>query len=433
MQVSKWVTLGAGMIFILILAAYLNAQHLYYMAAILLTLPAVSYSLGWFTLRGIVFTRETPQAGRAGEEGLLRYRARNPTPFPRFFLTITDRLPDWIEFTADEPTMFNVPARTGPFGEDAGEVVVSHHVRYLRRGVVTLKSFDVTAIDPLGVFAFAQGVGDEAELVVYPAVQPLHSFDLTGSERYGWNEFTAAALRGVSVDPDGVREYTVGDPLRRIHWRQTARRGKLAVIEFEEPQSISLVILLDLNTIAYARHGGRPTLETAVTFAASLAHEAIRSGSGVRLILPEDLSEDETCRASFTAADGEGRGSERLLILMDALARVESVSEMTVSNVANRSVGALTPGSTLLVITPSTDRDLPIALSRYSASHSRVGVVYIDGASRAPGETERTRGAREQFFGNLRAINAYPFRCDVTSDVASNIPDRTETSLNGPT
>ena len=69
MQVFKWVTLGAGMIFILIVAAYLNAQHLYYMAAILLTLPAVSYALGWYAMRGLTFSRELPEAGWAGEVG----------------------------------------------------------------------------------------------------------------------------------------------------------------------------------------------------------------------------------------------------------------------------------------------------------------------------------------------------------------------------
>ena len=55
MQMFKWVTLGMGMICILVVAAYLNAPHLYYMAAILVTLPAVSYAMGWYAMRGLAF------------------------------------------------------------------------------------------------------------------------------------------------------------------------------------------------------------------------------------------------------------------------------------------------------------------------------------------------------------------------------------------
>ena len=247
MQVSKWVTLGAGMIFILIVAAYLNAQHLYYMAAILLTLPAVSYALGWYTLRGLTFTREMPESGWAGEEGTLVYVAHNGTPVPRFFLSIQEELPESIQLLDIESPLFNVDGRSGPRPDQKTVARVSHRVLFRKRGAHALSVFEVTAIDPLGVFAFTRRVHSEGEIVVYPQSEPLKSFTLSGADRYGWQEFTAAALRGASVDPDGVREYAPGDPLRRIHWRQTARTGRLAVIEFEEPQTVNLVIALDLQ------------------------------------------------------------------------------------------------------------------------------------------------------------------------------------------
>src|SRR5947209_13687147 len=113
MQVFKWVTLGAGMIFILIVAAYLNALHLYYMAAILLTLPAVSYGLGWYALRGLTFTRELNLAAWTGEEGRLVYTVHNATSVARFFLSIHEALPEWIEPLDPEPPLFNVPGKRG--------------------------------------------------------------------------------------------------------------------------------------------------------------------------------------------------------------------------------------------------------------------------------------------------------------------------------
>ena len=235
MQISKWVTLGVGMVCLMIVAAVLNAQHLYYMAAILLTLPAVSYGLGWYALRGLSFSRELNQTAWTGEEGSLVYTVHNATSVARFFLSIHEPLPTWIEPLDPEPPLFNVTSnRNG-----RSPTVVSIRIRYHKRGVYPLRYFDVTAIDPLGVFAFTRRIPCEGELVVFPLPRPVRSLILSGSERDGWQEFTAAALRGGSVDPDGVREYVPGDPLRRIHWRQTARTGKLAVIEFEERRNHS--------------------------------------------------------------------------------------------------------------------------------------------------------------------------------------------------
>src|SRR5438128_1413509 len=108
MQFSKWVTLGFGALCLVAVAGVVNAQHLYYMAAILLTLPAVSYALGWLTLHGLNFARELPHIAWEGEEGDLIYAATNQTRIARFFLTVHEALPSWITPLDAEPPLFNV-------------------------------------------------------------------------------------------------------------------------------------------------------------------------------------------------------------------------------------------------------------------------------------------------------------------------------------
>jgi uncharacterized protein (DUF58 family) len=409
MQVFKWVTLGAGMIFILIVAAYLNAPHLYYMAAILLTLPAVSYSLGWYALRGLKFSRIPPEAGWTGEEGVFVYVAKNSTTVPRFFLAIHESLPPWIEPLDAEPPLFNVDGRPGSSPDEHGEAHIAHRVRYRKRGAFALTGFEVTAIDPLGVFAFSSHVACEGEVVVYPRAEPMDSFTLSGADRYGWQEFTAAALRGASVDPDGVREYAPGDPLRHIHWRQTARTGSLAVIEFEEPQTVNLVIALDLQEGTEVGDDTHTTLEKGVSLATSLAQQAIQAGASVRLILPDDAARDERGIGSFGAAGLANRGQDQLLSVLDALARAEARSARPISAVVNETVGNLLPGTTLVVVTANADADLADAISRYTSAQTRVGVVYID-PSAFNGKAHRNGQAQtEQFFSQILAVHAHPF------------------------
>ena len=276
MQAIKWSTLLFGAIFVVVVAGAINAPHLYYMAAILLTLPGISYLLGALSLRNLHFRREPPSIAWAGEEGELHYVVENPTRNPRYFLSFRESLPDWIEPKSENPPIFNAsPDST---------TKVAYPVRFLRRGAYALTSFDSVAIDPLGVFAFGQAHPAEGEIVVYPLPEQMKTWKMVGADRYGWQEFTVVALRGSSVDPDGVRQYVPGDPLRRIHWRQTARTGHLSVIEFEEPQSIQVQMILDRQKGHNYGEGATASFEYAVRFCASVAYEVIQQNASVRLL-----------------------------------------------------------------------------------------------------------------------------------------------------
>jgi uncharacterized protein (DUF58 family) len=401
MQISKWFTLIVGSLCLITVAGFLNASHLYYMAAILLTLPALSFMLGWGALKGVEFTRELPATAWEGEEGQFIYAARNRTAFTRFFIAAHEALPSWIVPLEAEPPLFNVPA------QDVARVV--YRVQFLRRGVYRVHAFDVTATDPLGVFAFTRQVPCEGELIVYPRPEATTMVPISGSDRYGWQEFVSAAFRGNSVDPDGVRQYTDGDPLRRIHWRQTARTGKLSVIEFEESQSVSLVIALDLQRGTEVGHGTETTLEYAVRFAASLAQQAIQLGASVQLLLPKETPMSDL-PSEAAGAGLAGRGEDHLFTLLEMLARVEANASQTVSGLLGEVAAFIPEGTTLVILTSRADSALPGILSRLSANGIRVGVVFIDPDSFVSGRRHAAQsGGSQTFLSATLAAQAHLF------------------------
>lgn len=364
MQFSKWVTLLFSSLCLMAVAGILRQPHLYYMAAILLTLPGVSYLLGWFALRGLEFEREMPQMAWEGEESRLHYIVRNPSRIARFFLSIQETLPAWVEMADEEPQLFNVSA-----DDVAG---VTQKVRFLRRGVFAANGFDVTAMDPLGVFAFTRHIPCEGELVVYPMPQVMNTNALSGAERHGWQEFTSRLLRGSSVDPDGVRPYVPGDSMRRIHWRQTARTGKLSVIEFEETLASNLVIALDLEDGSVVGDEQDNTLEYAVRIAASLAQEAADQGATVRLMLPPS----QTFAPTIAAFDG--RGQSHLLLILDTLARVEATIKTPMREWLVEQAASIRSGTTLAVVTAKPDPGLTDAFAPYLGVGVKVGMVFVD-------------------------------------------------------
>jgi len=390
-QYHKWIFLGFGALCLLVVASLLNAEHLYYMSAILLTLPMISYGLGWYALSGLTFRREMPSDAWAGEESAVSYTVENSSPVARFFLTIHEAFPAWITPVRAETPLFNVAAK------DTTRVYQS--VLFLRRGVYQAAGFEVTAMDPLGVFAFTRRVQTAGELVVYPTPGPPVRLPALGAERYGWQEATSAMLRGSSVEPDGVRAYAAGDSLRHIHWRQTARTGNLTVIEFEETLSQHLVLVLDLMRGTDIGTGTQTSLEYAVRLAANLAQQAVQQGAEVRLLLPP-IPALKGYPAVLT-----GRGQEHLHLLLDVLARVEAESAMRLPELLKQT-GELTAGTRLIVLTSQTESGLPEALAHYTATGADVSVVYLDPSTFDMGR--RRQADRERFFTELLAVGSHP-------------------------
>src|SRR5260370_4620783 len=93
-------------------------------------------------------------------------------------------------------------------------------------------------------------------------------------------------MRGEGSEFYGIREYQPGDPLRRVHWRSSARMGRLAVVEYEHDVSVDLTLVLDARRGSEVGSGADTTLETAVTVTASLARLVLQRGNRCRLVIP---------------------------------------------------------------------------------------------------------------------------------------------------
>jgi len=79
------------------------------------------------------------------------------------------------------------------------------------------------------------------------------------------------------LDVHGIREWRPGDQARQVHWRSTARRGQLVVLEREVPRGGSLTVLVVGPT-------SQPGFEQLVCVVASTAVAALAAGYAVTLL-----------------------------------------------------------------------------------------------------------------------------------------------------
>lgn len=91
-------------------------------------------------------------------------------------------------------------------------------------------------------------------------------------------------LRGQGTEFDSLREYVIGDDVRSIDWRSTARRAEVVVRTWRPERDRRILIVLDTGRTGAARVAGVPRLDTSMDAALLLAALASRAGDRVDLI-----------------------------------------------------------------------------------------------------------------------------------------------------
>jgi uncharacterized protein (DUF58 family) len=125
---------------------------------------------------------------------------------------------------------------------------------------------------------------------------------------------TPVLVRGQGSEFDSLREYVIGDDVRSIDWRATARRNDVVVRTWRPERDRHVVIALDTGRTSAGRVGDEPKLDSAIDAALLLAAVATRAGDRVDL-----LAYDQDLRASVTGAT-PGR---TLALFSDAMAVLE--------------------------------------------------------------------------------------------------------------
>ena len=202
-----------------------------------------------------------------GDHALIRLTVTNPRSRPL--------LPSRMEMPVGPGrAVFVVPTLTPRAVHERGFVLPTQ-----RRGVVTVGPVLAVQRDPVGLLQRERSLTTPQDIHIHPRTLRL------GTVLHGvLRDIEGAVTQDLSssdVAFHALREYVPGDDRRNVHWRTTARTGRLMVRQFEETRRSSLLVLLSTRQDDYA---GEEDFETAVSIACSLAMDAIQDGREVRFI-----------------------------------------------------------------------------------------------------------------------------------------------------
>jgi uncharacterized protein (DUF58 family) len=365
-----------------LIAGLATGGKLYYRLSIFwILLFFGSWLWSFFSLGGLQFIRSArttkAQVGQIFEE---RFEIQNLNRFPRLWLEIHDE--------SSLPGSEGSRVLTMVKGKQTRSYVA--RVRLIKRGVFPLGPTTLSTGDLFGLFPVETKIPGIDSLLVYPMMVDIKSFPnppglLPGGE--------ALRRRTHQITPNaaGIREYFTGDPLNRIHWLSSARRGRLMVKEFELDPLADVWIFVDAaalvqsslpqeSTDYYAKDfWNHPvkiplppsTEEYGISVAASLAKDYLRRGRAVGL----------ACSGQHLTLIAPDRGGRQLGKILEALALTQMKGKLPINALIETQVKHMVRGSTVVLITPSIFREVALVVDFLIQRGLKPIVVLLDAYS----------------------------------------------------
>jgi uncharacterized protein (DUF58 family) len=177
----------------------------------------------------------------------------------------------WSSSIAFEPREAFFDLRPDKLGELLAELRVTRRGRYLLRGPTLRRT------DPLRLTTGRAVALPDQTLIAYPRFYSMDDFMIPVGRRYQPGGIPLSSSLGESIEFVGTRDYREGDPIKSIHWRSWARRGKPVVKEYQEEYFCRIAIILDTFVPRKPQAAGERVFEAAVSVVASIADYFSRS------------------------------------------------------------------------------------------------------------------------------------------------------------
>ena len=301
-------------------------------------------------------TIDRGQVGQFAEELIV---VRNPSPLPRIWLEVEDQ--------SDLPG-----ARLGRVISLGGRRRTSWKVQtpLTRRGVYNIGPVRVRSSDPFGLFKFERSYGERSQIIVYPPFIDLPHFTVPPASLPGEGRFRRRT-HYVTPNASGVREYAWGDSFNRIHWRSTARTGRLMVKMFELDPASDIWVILDLDRRVQAGAGDESTEEYGVKLAASVARYFLNANRNVGFMAFGDR---------LDIIDTE-RGGQQMTRILEALAMARATGDAPLSNLIAVEGKRFGRHTTVVVITSSTSEEWVTSLLMLTQRGVKVAAVVLEAST----------------------------------------------------
>ncbi len=391
----RWTLLATGL---LALLSFFTEGFFLYVALVVLGLYGLATAVASVGLLGLeverTLERDEIELGDSVEARLVLH---NKKELPVWWLLWRDQVAEGLDLEG---------AASGFGNLASGELrQLAYRLHSTRRGLFRVGPVIVESSGPFGLVRRFRVDPKALFVTVFPKTVPIGQGWPLGHHPI----HQVPRRKSLFEDPTrflGIRDYRHGDELRRIHWRATARSGKLQVKLYEPAVLSGALLAVEMAVDAYpgydtAAEGGDPRVELAVTTAASLAELVLAGDQKVALLangndaaesFPDDWS-GGSFRRLDEALEEAGRrrritdfrpleveaakGARQLERLRTALARLVPAPGPSLPEMLYVELPRLPRSLVVILVTPTLDEVLAASVQALWRSGFEIAVVWI--------------------------------------------------------
>ncbi len=343
--------------FVYLVASQTQIGWLYLFDAIIWSLLVLSAIQSWYSLKSLQVERQVLLPASVRQQSILGGPLEDETVEVKLKVTNNGRLArHFIKVSEDCP--FDQPeTRHRAFFvtglNPRSKTALYYTATCYQRGYFTSSSITLESSELLGLTRRRRTFQLPLNLTIYPRYYQMEGLPVAEA---AWADWGSAVKSSAAAEFYGSREYQYGDPLKHVHWRNTARVGHFMLKEFEEARQGSLTVAFE--TRGDFGTGRETTLEYSIKITASLAKLCTDSGHSIDIITGEIPLRNAGWREA-----------------MDYLARLRVGGRAALTKLTT----APKPGQLLVAIVPATEPELVPILSRLAERERKLVVVLLEG------------------------------------------------------
>lgn len=205
----------------------------------------------------------------------------------KYFIYNYSIIPVWnvlIDYAVDPRVKSHFSLKERVFLKSDATLSYPGKLSCLRRGFYKIGQIKVTFSDPLGFFTREKHFRNGIVFTVLPRVYPLSLKGINGLSNDGKNTLKHQFVTE-SSEIESLKKYILGDPLKHIHWKVSAKEGQWMVKRFSPTFNEAVVIAIDGANAIENNILDELNEEQLISHAASLIYAFLKSGQSVHLIL----------------------------------------------------------------------------------------------------------------------------------------------------
>lgn len=341
-----------------------------------------------------------------GESTEVSVSLSNSGSLPILWVLVEDLLPDYS--LRQKPARLNVKGKRIQVVNLNGKQtrLIRYTVTFSMRGYYPVGPTMLETGDVFGLHRRHRVIGKPVYVMVYPKIIPLPKYDFSSQRPIG----EIRLQNRLFEDPTrtaGVREYQVGDPLQRVHWKVTARTGVLHCRIYEPTSLAGATILIDFHQDGYPKRGEPHRSDLVITAGASIAYEisllnqqlglASNGRDAADRIREESLAEDRAGEQGYETRDEARdrfelreendrlrpmvvetrRGFDQFQKIREALARLEFTDAFSFAKLTLEMAPRIPRDATVIAILPRVPIETAIALGTLRRQGFAVSAILI--------------------------------------------------------